>query len=486
MSTQVEDFYRVKRVKYKDRNTAICLQNQNGPCPLLAIVNCLLLRGSIDIHADISYIAYQQLAELLTDYLFQTQANVGQDANLEQIVLDVVGVIPRLRTGIDVNVRFHSCESFEYTIELSAFDAFRVRLLHGWIIDPKNDLLVSTIDNLSYNQLVDFLVSSEELKPLTEETSLQTHSDSESATKEEASRQQQEATQDVSKEPLEGVPSESLLENSNRENSSDIEQFAQTLDDNSTEQENLLDRMEVKDSKRDSSKEREESREMENTSSKEATQIEMNSDHTNFTPQSSPKIKASIIREFLTETSNQLTIYGLEELHNLVEEDELCVFFRNNHFSTMTKHMGHLYLLISDIGFAEEKDIIWEKVCSIYGDSEFVNADFQSIKHNTTSAGSVPITSGVASLDEQLAAQLQAQESQQPSSSSNVSPQPVEVTDYQLAKKLQEEEQRKQQSYASTNRTSPSRNIHRTSPKGKGARSPKSSSSDKKSSCSLQ
>ena len=38
----MEDFYRVKRVKYKDRNTAICLQNENGPCPLLAIGNLLV------------------------------------------------------------------------------------------------------------------------------------------------------------------------------------------------------------------------------------------------------------------------------------------------------------------------------------------------------------------------------------------------------------------------------------------------------------
>ncbi|EME31377.1 uncharacterized protein Gasu_13410 [Galdieria sulphuraria] len=376
------------------------------------------------------------------------------------------------------------CESFEYTVELSAFDAFRVRLLHGWIIDPKNDVLVSTIDNLSYNQLVDFLVASDELKPSTRESSLETHSDGESLTQVHSSvQQQQEKTQDTLKEPL----NESLLESIERENPMGTEQVTQTHVDDSTEQGNLSVHMEIEDTNKENSEEREQSSEMENISNKEVTsQEQMESELTNLSiTQPSPRTKATIIREFLTETSNQLTIYGLEELHKLVEENELCVFFRNNHFSTVTKHMGNLYLLISDIGFAEEKDVIWEKVCSIYGDSEFVTADFQSIQHEAKTSGSLPTTAGTASLDEQLAAQLQAQEKQP--SSLHVSSPHVEDTDYQLAKKLQEEEQRKQQSHATTNRTSPSRNIHRTSPKAKGSRSPKSSSGgDKKSSCSIQ
>ena len=41
---------------------------------------------------------------------------------------------------------------------------------------------------------------------------------------------------------------------------------------------------------------------------------------------------------FLQETANQLTYHGLCELNAKVKEDELCVFFRNNHFSTLYKH----------------------------------------------------------------------------------------------------------------------------------------------------
>lgn len=41
--------------------------------------------------------------------------------------------------------------------------------------------------------------------------------------------------------------------------------------------------------------------------------------------------------QFLNSTATQLTYHGLCELTSTVQEGELCVFFRNNHFSTMIK-----------------------------------------------------------------------------------------------------------------------------------------------------
>ncbi|XP_048471682.1 ubiquitin carboxyl-terminal hydrolase MINDY-2 [Rhincodon typus] len=45
-----------------------------------------------------------------------------------------------------------------------------------------------------------------------------------------------------------------------------------------------------------------------------------------------------VAEQFLNSTATQLTFHGLCELISTVEEGEMCVFFRNNHFSTMTKH----------------------------------------------------------------------------------------------------------------------------------------------------
>lgn len=45
-----------------------------------------------------------------------------------------------------------------------------------------------------------------------------------------------------------------------------------------------------------------------------------------------------IAEQFLEATAAQLTYHGLCELTAAAQEGELSVFFRNNHFSTMTKH----------------------------------------------------------------------------------------------------------------------------------------------------
>jgi hypothetical protein len=38
-------FFRLKAIGFGGRNVPILAQNENGPCPLLAIANVLLLRG---------------------------------------------------------------------------------------------------------------------------------------------------------------------------------------------------------------------------------------------------------------------------------------------------------------------------------------------------------------------------------------------------------------------------------------------------------
>ena len=44
-----EGYHVIKRINFLGRTVPILCQNQNGPCPLLAICNVLLLRGHINI-----------------------------------------------------------------------------------------------------------------------------------------------------------------------------------------------------------------------------------------------------------------------------------------------------------------------------------------------------------------------------------------------------------------------------------------------------
>lgn len=49
MGEEADPTYKVKFIDFHDRKVPIILQNENGPCPLLAIANVLLLRNNIQL-----------------------------------------------------------------------------------------------------------------------------------------------------------------------------------------------------------------------------------------------------------------------------------------------------------------------------------------------------------------------------------------------------------------------------------------------------
>jgi len=84
-----------------------------------------------------------------------------------------------------------------------------------------------------------------------------------------------------------------------------------------------------------------------------------------------------VVQKFLDDTASQLTHYGLCKLHEEVRDKELCVFFRNNHFSTMLKRRGELYLLVTDVGYKDQPSIVWEQLDRVDGDAAFLTGDFK-------------------------------------------------------------------------------------------------------------
>jgi hypothetical protein len=63
--------YSVRFVRFRDRRTPVVLQSKNGPCPLLAVVNALLLRGSLTLDADTTAITFAELSILVKGYVEQ-------------------------------------------------------------------------------------------------------------------------------------------------------------------------------------------------------------------------------------------------------------------------------------------------------------------------------------------------------------------------------------------------------------------------------
>ncbi|NXW93300.1 MINY1 hydrolase, partial [Alopecoenas beccarii] len=269
------DFYCVKWINWKGERTPVVMQSANGPCPLLAVMNVLLLQWKARVgglsptsaHFQVKLppqkevITAEELMAHLGDCILSTQPprepSEGLQLNFQQNINDTMTVLPKLSTGLDVNVRFTGVSDFEYTPECIVFDLLNVPLYHGWLVDPQSPEVVQAVGKLSYNQLVEKIITCKQA------------SDS-------------------------SLVSEGL-----------------------------------------------------------------------------------VAEQFLEATASQLTFHGLCELAAAVREGELSVFFRNNHFSTMIKHKGHLYLLVTDQGFLREEGVVWETLHSVDGDSCFCDTDFR-------------------------------------------------------------------------------------------------------------
>jgi hypothetical protein len=60
--------YQVKWVTFHGKKTAIITQNENGPCPLLSIVNVLLLRGKMSLPQGDSIVSSELLLQQIGMY----------------------------------------------------------------------------------------------------------------------------------------------------------------------------------------------------------------------------------------------------------------------------------------------------------------------------------------------------------------------------------------------------------------------------------
>lgn len=109
--------------------------------------------------------------------------------------------------------------------------------------------------------------------------------------------------------------------------------------------------------------------------------VEMSLESPDSNPNEEKEFKRLLAQNFLEQTASQLTYYGLSELHASLAPDELCILFRNNHFSTLYKHprSGELFILVTDNGYLMHGDIVWETLDNIEGDGTFCNSNFRPI-----------------------------------------------------------------------------------------------------------
>ncbi|KAF7828332.1 ubiquitin carboxyl-terminal hydrolase MINDY-2 [Senna tora] len=158
--------HKTKTIQFLGRTTPIVLQNDNGPCPLLAICNVLLLRNNLNLSPDIAEVSQEKLLSLVAERLIDSNSNVnnkdaGYVENQQQNISDAIDLLPRLATGIDVNIKFRRIDDFEFTPECAIFDLLDIPLYHGWIVDPQDYDTANAIGSKSYNALTGELVALE-------------------------------------------------------------------------------------------------------------------------------------------------------------------------------------------------------------------------------------------------------------------------------------------------------------------------------------
>ncbi|KAE8710823.1 hypothetical protein F3Y22_tig00110319pilonHSYRG00422 [Hibiscus syriacus] len=164
-----ECMHKTKPIQFLGRTTPIILQNDNGPCPLLAICNILLLRNNLSLSPDIAEVSQEKLLSLVAERLIDSNSNVnnkdaGYVENQQQNIADAIDLLPRLATGIDVNIKFRRMDDFEFTRECAIYDLLDIPLYHGWIVDPQDYETASAIGSKSYNTIMGELVTLETRK----------------------------------------------------------------------------------------------------------------------------------------------------------------------------------------------------------------------------------------------------------------------------------------------------------------------------------
>lgn len=82
------------------------------------------------------------------------------------------------------------------------------------------------------------------------------------------------------------------------------------------------------------------------------------------------------VMDFFANNPTQLTIYGLTELHSTLREKEIAILFRNSHFYVIIKHAGEIYTLVTDVGYLNLQNVVWEKLMDINGESSFYDQTF--------------------------------------------------------------------------------------------------------------
>jgi hypothetical protein len=172
------EFHRLKRIDFLGAMCTVVMQGVNGPCPVLALSNALLLKRVWDRVGDggSSTVSAEELRQKLQNELViprdepvmfespgerngtRTIAGVMADkAQVERLRQRLCGgdgkeILRRFYNGLDVSPCFGSVDGFDGQDDAMLFALAGVRLFHSWYIGP--DSVYGALRDKSYDEVM--------------------------------------------------------------------------------------------------------------------------------------------------------------------------------------------------------------------------------------------------------------------------------------------------------------------------------------------
>ncbi|ODV97655.1 hypothetical protein PACTADRAFT_73362 [Pachysolen tannophilus NRRL Y-2460] len=324
--------FKTKTISWNGNNSVnnILLQNENGPCFLISLVNSLILSRELKSYDSNGFPALNssneddelvplkslltaknvKLVDLLNELsLLLLQLNNDDGGNE---ILDISSILNRLQylhTGININPSVNDpIVNLANDEVLKICNHLGLKVIHGWLIDQDNnaneDDILKKLDN--YENIQNYLLTRiDEMSELANKYFF-------------------------------------LQKLDMNRFSTDLNYIFEIIDEFEKEQQNN------------------------NQDNNISTIIE--------NLQNYYKIKS-----FLLDNPTQLTNYGLNKLsEKTLEIDSISIFFRNDHFNTIYRHPkindpsnNDLFLLLIDEGYNND-EMVWECLKTINGDENYL------------------------------------------------------------------------------------------------------------------
>lgn len=195
--------YQIKNIRWHDpswdknpRTSPILMQNENGPCPLVALVNALSLTTPPDLEDTTlvqvlrsrERVSLNLVLDAVFDELMSPRRTSSEDALPD--ITELYQFLQSLHTGMNVNPRYipteqmikaykrsslthlHPTErealmpgTFENSLEMRLYATFSIPLIHGWL-PSKSDPAYAAFERqaASYEDVQNLLFREEELE----------------------------------------------------------------------------------------------------------------------------------------------------------------------------------------------------------------------------------------------------------------------------------------------------------------------------------